>query len=66
LKAGDVSAVGAFKTSIRALNEVIDHEKLGFFPSASSVDAAQSKLDNYAYERIGYEHRDTIYGEYIS
>ena len=31
LKAGDVSAVGAFKTStIRALNEVIDHEKLIF------------------------------------
>jgi hypothetical protein len=64
LKAGDVSAVGALKTStIRALNEVIDHENLGIFPSASSVDRARAKLDKYAYEKIGYERRETVYGE---
>jgi hypothetical protein len=64
LKAGDVSAIGAFKSStVKALNEVIDREKLGFFPSPSAVDRARAKLDNYAFEMIGYERRETIYGE---
>jgi len=64
LKAADISSVGAFKTStIKALNEVIDHERLGLFPSASSVDRARAKLDQYAFEVIGYERRGTVYGE---
>jgi hypothetical protein len=64
LKAGDLSAIGAFKTStVKALNEVIDREKLGLFPSPSTVDGARAKLDNYSFEMIGYEHRDTVYGE---
>jgi len=47
LKAGDVSAIGAFKTStIQALNEVIDEDKLGLFPSPSAVDKARAKLCN--------------------
>jgi len=64
LKAGDVSAIGAFKTStIQALNEVIDEDKLGLFPSPSAVDRARAKLDAYAFEKIGYERRVTPYGE---
>jgi hypothetical protein len=64
LKAGDVSAIGAFKTStVKALNEVIDREKMGLFPSPSSVDRARAKLDEYAFEMIGYKHRNTVYGE---
>jgi hypothetical protein len=32
VKAGDVSAIGAFKTStVKALNEVADREKIGLF-----------------------------------
>ncbi len=64
LKAGDASSVGAFKTSaIKALREVIDHEGIGLFPSASSVDRARAKLDKYAFQLIGYKRRKTIYGE---
>ena len=64
LKTGDMSAIGAFKTStIKALRDVIDHEKIGLFPSASSVDRARAKLDHHAAEVIGYERRETVYGE---
>jgi len=64
LKASDMSSVGAFKTStIKALNEIIDYDRLGLFPSASSVDRARAKLDKYAVEQIGYERRETKYGE---
>jgi len=64
LKAGDISAVGAFKTStIKALRDVIDYEKLGLSPSASSVDRARAKLDQYAAENIGYDRRETVNGE---
>ena len=64
LKASDMSSVGASKTStIKALNEVIDSEGLGLFPSASSVDRARAKLDQFAFETIGYERRETVYGE---
>jgi hypothetical protein len=63
MKAGDISSVGAFKTStIKALNEVINHERLVLFPSASSVDRPRAKLDQYAFEVIGYERRKTVYG----
>jgi hypothetical protein len=42
LKAGDVTSVGTFTSStIIALNEVIDYEIMGLFPSASSVDKAR-------------------------
>jgi len=63
LKASDVSAIGAFKTStVQALND-IDKDKIGVFPSPSSVDRARAKLDKYAVKMIGYERKDTIYGE---
>ena len=64
LKASDMSAIGAFRSStVKALNEVIDHERIGLFPSASAVDRARAKLDGYALEQIGYERRMTRYGE---
>ena len=44
---------------------MIDRKNLGFYPSPSAVDRARAKLDNYAFEMIGYECRETIYGEYI-
>jgi hypothetical protein len=63
-KTGQRIAVGAFKTStIKALNEVINEKNQGFFPSPSSVDRACAKLDDYAFNMIGYQRRDTIYGE---
>jgi hypothetical protein len=64
LKAGDVSPIGAFKTStVKALNEVIDHSNQGLFPSPTSINRARAQLDQHAFERIGYERRDTKYGE---
>lgn len=64
LKAGDVSAMGAFKPStIKALNEVIDYEQLSLFPSPSAVDRARAKLDKYTFQMIGYKRQETRYGE---
>jgi len=38
VKAGDVSAIGAFKSStIEALQNVIDENNDGYFPSVSAV-----------------------------
>jgi hypothetical protein len=64
LKAADELSVGAFKTAtVKALNKVRDYERLGLFSSASSVDRARAKLDQYAFELIGYERHGTVYGE---
>ncbi len=64
VKAGDVSPIGAFRTSTsQALHDVIDEFKEGLFPSPSSVDRARKLLDNYAIEKIGYERKETKYGE---
>jgi hypothetical protein len=46
-KAGDVSAIGAFETSIiKTLYEVIDENNEGIFPSPSAVDRACKLVDN--------------------
>ncbi len=38
MKAGDISSVGSFKTStINALQNVVDENGDGFFPSATTV-----------------------------
>ncbi len=64
VKAGDVSAIGAFRTStIKALHDVIDEYNEGLFPSQSAVDRARKLLDDHASEMIGYERKDTKYGE---
>ena len=64
VKAGDMAAVGGFKTTtINALCKIIDKDGEGFFPSASSVSRARALLDQYGSEVIGYQKRDTQYGE---
>ncbi len=64
LKAGDVSPIGAFKTStVKALNDVIDEKNQGLFPSPTSINRARALLDDYAFQQIGYERRMTKYGE---
>jgi hypothetical protein len=64
VKVGDVSAVGAFKTStIKALHSVIDENNSGIFPSPSAVDRAYKLLDTHAATIIGYECKVTKYGE---
>jgi hypothetical protein len=64
VKASDVSPAGAFKTSsINALHDVIDEEGLGLFPSTSSINRARALLDKHAFGLIGYERKQTKYGE---
>lgn len=64
LKAFDCSSVGAFKTStLQAMHAVLDGEKLGYFPSASAIDRCRKLLDDHGRSLIGYERRETKYGE---
>jgi hypothetical protein len=64
VKAGDMAAVGGFKTTtINALRNIIDEKGEGFFPSATMVNCSRALLDQYGSEVIGYHHRDTQYGE---
>jgi len=64
VKAGDVGAVGAFKSStIDALRNVIDDKEEDLFPSISSVSRARSLLDKHGSEVIGWRREDTKYGE---
>jgi hypothetical protein len=64
VKAGDVSAVGGFKTTtINTLRSVVDENGEGFFPSASTVNRSRALLDKYGSEIVGYTSRMTQYGE---
>jgi hypothetical protein len=64
VKAADVSAVGAFKSStINALRSVIDEKKDDLFPSDSTVSRVRRLLDNYGSEKVGWERRMTRHGE---
>ncbi len=55
VKAGDVSAIGAFKTStVKALHEVIDENNEGIFPFPSAVDRVHKLLDNHASSLVGF------------
>ncbi len=64
MKAGDVCAVGGFKTStINALRNVIDKKGDGYFPSPSSVNRSRALLDKYGADVVGYHRLDTKYGE---
>jgi hypothetical protein len=59
-----MAAVGGFKTTmINALHNIIDENREGFFPSATSVNRSRALLDQYGSEVIGYHRRDTQYGE---
>jgi hypothetical protein len=62
VKAGDVSAVGAFKSStIQALRNVIDENNDGLFPSVSAVCWARSLLDKHGSEVMGWKKQQTKY-----
>jgi hypothetical protein len=64
VKAGDMAAVGGFKTTtINALRNIIDENGEGNFPSATTVNRSRTLLDQYGSEVIGYHCRDTQYGE---
>jgi hypothetical protein len=64
VKAGDVSAIGCFKTStITALRTVIDDEGKGYFPCESSVSRSRKLLDNHGEYLVGWERKETQYGE---
>jgi len=64
VKAGDFSSVGGFKTTtINTLRSVVDHNGVGFFPSASAVNRARALLDQYGADVVGYTRRNTKYGE---
>jgi hypothetical protein len=64
VKAGDMAAVGGFKTTtMNALRTIIDENGDGFFPSAMTVNCSRALLDQYSSKVIGYHRRDTQYGE---
>jgi len=64
VKAGDMSPVGAFKTStIEALHGVIDENNEGLFPSLKAVSKARKLMDEEVCRIIGYECCPTQYGE---
>lgn len=64
LKAFDCSSIGAFKTStVKALHSVLDDQKIGLFPSPSSIDRARGLLDKYTMSEIGCRRELTKYGE---
>jgi hypothetical protein len=65
LKAGGTSPVGAFKTStINALRNVIDdRNKEGLFPLAAAVLRTKKLLDDESFWLIGFEWKQTKYGE---
>jgi hypothetical protein len=64
VKAADVAAVGAFKSStINALRSVIDKQKEELFPSNSTVSRVRGLLDDYGFETNGWERRMTRFGE---
>jgi len=64
VKAADVAAVGAFKSStINALRSVIDENKEDLFPSVSTVSRVRCLLDDYAFKMVGWERKMTRYGE---
>ncbi len=66
VKAGDVSPVGCFKTStIVALQEVVDDDDYGYFPSTRRVSRARGLLDAHGKTLISFERVLTIYGEVI-
>jgi hypothetical protein len=64
VKAGDTSPVGAFKTStIEVLHKVINAGNDRLFPSLKAVGKAKKLLDEEAVRIIGYECKQTQYGE---
>ena len=64
LKAFDCSSVGAFKTStLQAMHAILDEDKKGYFPSVSSVTRCRHLLDNHGKNLVGYERKETKYGE---
>jgi hypothetical protein len=64
VKAGDVSSVGCFKTSlIVALREVVDDDDYGHFPSTSRVSRPCGLLDAHEKTLNSFERVLTIYGE---
>jgi hypothetical protein len=64
VKASDVAAVGAFKSStINALREVIDKNDEDLFPSVSTVSQVRGLLDDFGIKTVGWERKDTKYGE---
>jgi hypothetical protein len=64
LKACDVSPVGAFKmSSLKALQNVIDENNVGLFPSTTSLGRVRKLLDDHASNLVGYRQKLTKYGE---
>jgi len=64
LKAFDCSSVGAFKTStLEAMHSVLDEDKNGYFPSVSSLARCRKLLDEHGKTLVGYERKQTRYGE---
>jgi hypothetical protein len=64
VKAGDVAAVGGFKTTtINTLRSVVDENGVGYFPSPTTVNRSRALLDNYGAEIVGFHRRMTKYGE---
>jgi hypothetical protein len=64
VKASDIAAVGAFKSStINALREVIDENGEDFFPSVSTISRVRGLLDDYGFEAVGWDRKDNKYGE---
>ncbi len=64
VKAGNVSATGAFKTStLKELHEVIDEHNEGVFPSPSPVSRARMLLDDHAIQLMYYRWKETKNGE---
>jgi hypothetical protein len=64
LKAFDCSSVGAFKTStLQAMHAILDEDKKGYFPSVSSVTRCRQLRDNHRKNLVGYERKETRYGE---
>jgi hypothetical protein len=64
LKAFDCSSVGTFKTSmLQAKHAIRDEDKKGYFPSVSSVTRCHQLLDNHGKNLVGYERKETRYGE---
>jgi hypothetical protein len=54
VKASDVAAVGAFKSStINALCDIIDENEEGLLPSVRTVCRVRSLLDKYGSETVG-------------
>ena len=64
VKAADVAAMGAFKSStINALRDVVDENDEDLFPSVSTVSRVRRLLDDHGSQLIGWTQVHTKYGE---